>query len=210
MHHFQYMALLTCVVFLSSLLMPARRHTSHTGHAPSHSDAMLHLFSFAANFGAQLWVTFVAGLTMFYSLPRHMFGQVQSRLFPMFFLWSLVCSAVCLSTFLSLHPYGTWELSHYVQAISLTTCLITSATNSLAVSPIIVSAMLKTFKIEVDSGYEDVVGYAKMAELKTRPDYLASYKTFRRCHGISAMLTVTSLVANIVHLYHVAGACAPL
>ena len=52
---------------------------------------------------------------MFYNLPRHMFGKVQSRLFPMFFLWSLVTSAVQVGTFVFQHPMDTWQTAHTVE-----------------------------------------------------------------------------------------------
>ena len=52
---------------------------------------------------------------MFYNLPRHMFGQVQSRLFPMFYLWSLIASAVSIATYVTLHPFESWDRSDLVQ-----------------------------------------------------------------------------------------------
>ncbi|CAL1537589.1 unnamed protein product [Lymnaea stagnalis] len=204
MHHFQFFAVVVMVCFLS--FFPSRRKLE----SPSVLHGMMHLGSFAANFGAQLWVTLVAGLTMFYSLPRHMFGKVQSKLFPMFFLWSLVCSSITLYTFLAQHPWDTWENGHLVQAVSLSICFVTAGLNSLVVSPLIVSAMLKTFKMEVDAGVGDVIGYADMKELKKNPQYFASYRKFRRCHGASAMLVVSSLVANTVYLYFLTSRCIPL
>ncbi|KAK0066390.1 transmembrane protein 205 [Biomphalaria pfeifferi] len=206
MHHFQFFGMVVVISFLSFLLYPSRRKMD----SPSVLYGMLHLGSFGANFGAQLWVTLVAGLTMFYSLPRHMFGKVQSRLFPMFFLWSLVCSAITLSTFLVQHPWETLETAQLVQVASLSICFVTAALNSLVVSPLIVSAMLKTFKMEVDAGVGDVVGYADMKELKKNPQYFESYRMFRRCHGVSAMLVVTSLIANNVYLYFLTSLCLPL
>ncbi|BFZ11085.1 hypothetical protein BsWGS_14124 [Bradybaena similaris] len=205
-HHFQFFAMVVVICMASFLLYPSRRRMD----SPSILNGMMHLGSFGANFGAQLWVTLVAGLTMFYSLPRHMFGKVQSRLFPMFFLWSLVCSAITLSTFLIQHPLDTWERTHYIQGVSLSVCFLTSALNSLVVSPLIVSAMLKTFTMEVTAGVGDVIGYADMKELKKNPKYFQSYRMFRRCHGASAMLVVSSLIANIVFLYFLTSLCLPL
>ncbi|GFO19761.1 transmembrane protein 205, partial [Plakobranchus ocellatus] len=119
MEHFQFCAVAVVICFASMQLFPLLTRRSHqeslSEAEPGVANGMLHLGSFGANFGAQMWVTFVAGLTMFYSLPRHMFGKVQSRLFPMFYLWSLVCSAVTLSTFLERHPYDTWDSSLFVR-----------------------------------------------------------------------------------------------
>ncbi|KAK3780197.1 hypothetical protein RRG08_010591 [Elysia crispata] len=211
MEHFQFCAVAVVTCFVSMQLFPLLTRSSHQSaddtYVPGVANGMLHLGSFGANFGAQMWVTFVAGLTMFYSLPRHMFGKVQSRLFPMFYLWSLVFSAVTLSTFLERHPYDSWDSSLCVRAIILIVCFLTAAVNSLVVSPAIVSAMLQTFKKEVEAGVGDVVGHTDVIELKKDPEYCASYRKFRRFHGLSAMLVVTSLVCNIVYLYHLTSLC---
>lgn len=94
--------------------------------------------------------------------------------------------------------------------MALFVCFATAALNSIVVSPLIVSAMLKTFKMEVDAGVGDVVGYADMKELKKNPQYYESYRIFRRCHGASAMLVVSSLIANTVYLYFLTSLCLPL
>ena len=41
-----------------------------------------HLFSYASWFGCSMWISFVGGLVMFNNLPRHVFGRLQSKLFP--------------------------------------------------------------------------------------------------------------------------------
>lgn len=37
------------------------------------------MVSFAAWMGSTLWVTFIAGITMFRNMPRQIFGKVQVR-----------------------------------------------------------------------------------------------------------------------------------
>lgn len=96
------------------------------------------------------------------------------------------------------------------QGVSLCVCFLAAALNSLALSPLIVSAMLKIFKMEVEAGVGDVVGYADMKELKQNPLYFQSYRMFRRCHGASAVLTVLSLTAATVYLTFLASRCIPL
>jgi hypothetical protein len=46
---------------------------------------MLHITSFSVWFGASVWVTFVGGVVMFYTLPRHTFGLVQSKCVKLLF-----------------------------------------------------------------------------------------------------------------------------
>lgn len=70
--------------------------------------------------------------------------------------------------------------------------------------------MGKVFEMEVEAGAGDVIGYADMKELKKNPVYASTYKTFRRCHGISGMLTMASLIANTVYLYYLTKLCMSL
>ena len=61
----------TLAVGASSALIPLLPSLS-----PSHLAA-LHLSSLATGLGTQMYVSFVAGPTMFLHLPRHVFGDVQ-------------------------------------------------------------------------------------------------------------------------------------
>lgn len=56
-----------------------------------------------------MWVSSVGGSTMFFNMPRHLFGRVQSKLFPKYFLISSVTSAVALGSFALMYPYAGWE-----------------------------------------------------------------------------------------------------
>ena len=48
------------------------------------------LLCFSVWFGAAIWVSFISGFVMFKTLPRHMFGRVQAKLFPRYFGLSAV------------------------------------------------------------------------------------------------------------------------
>nr|ABY87356.1 hypothetical protein [Haliotis diversicolor] len=203
---FQYFSVSVIVIFISFLLFPVRRRMD----TQTALVGMMHLGSWAAQYGAQLWVTLVAGLTMFYNLPRHMFGRVQTRLFPMFFLWSLVTSSIMLGTFVIQHPLESMQRSHVIQISMLIAGFVSAALNSLILAPLIVRAMLVTFQMEVEAGVGDVIGYADMKEMKKNPEYSAAYRTFRRCHGMSGLLTLVGLASNTVHLYYITSQCLPL
>ncbi|KAK7092119.1 hypothetical protein V1264_009719 [Littorina saxatilis] len=205
--HFQYFAVVVIMLFTSFMLYPGRRRMDSS----STTVAMVHLGAFTANYGAQLWVTLVAGFTMFYNLPRHMFGQVQSRLFPMFFLWSLVTSAISIATYVTLHPFESWDHSNVIQGCCMFINFIVGAVNSLIIAPIIVKNMVAAFDIEVAAGLRDVIGYANFKQMKEQnPEYAACYKLFRRGHGVSVSLTMLSIVTNTVLLYYVASQCVPV
>lgn len=61
---------------------------------------LLYLGSFSAHFGAQIWMTFVSGLALYFNLPRHTFGNVQQILFPKYFLINATLSLITLAIFL--------------------------------------------------------------------------------------------------------------
>lgn len=46
---------------------------------------------------------------MFKTLPRHSFGLLQSKLFPVAFWLGSFTLTVCLATFVYEHPWHTWE-----------------------------------------------------------------------------------------------------
>ena len=67
------------------------------------SMAALHLFSYATWFGTMVYTTFVLGITMFKNLPRKTFGNLQAKLFPLYFALSSIAiilqvSSVCCCT----------------------------------------------------------------------------------------------------------------
>lgn len=52
---------------------------------------------------------------MFRVLPRHMFGLVQSKMFPKYFLLGTILSAVVLLTFIIAHPFSEWQWQEKIQ-----------------------------------------------------------------------------------------------
>ena len=52
---------------------------------------------------------------MYMYLPRHMFGFIQSKLFPKYFTLGTVLSSVSIITFLVEHPFPKWERVEKIQ-----------------------------------------------------------------------------------------------
>ncbi|CAM9431647.1 unnamed protein product [Ascophyllum nodosum] len=52
---------------------------------PGGISQFFHMLAFSAWTGSTLWVTFIAGITMFRNMPRQAFGKIQSKLFPAYF-----------------------------------------------------------------------------------------------------------------------------
>lgn len=191
------------VLFLLSLYyaFPTRRRYD----PKSTTIAFVHLTSFAFHYGAQCWVTFIAGLTMFYNLPRIMFGQVQSRLFPMYFATTLALSSITFVTYTIRNPYDKWNSTDWKLVICFAICIVSTFLNTYVFSPQIVDATVQLFEIEKEAGVAYVIGYVDRTELKKDPAYRLHYRTFRKHHGISAIANLTTLVCNTVYMYYLAG-----
>uniref|UniRef100_A0A336MXV9 CSON008915 protein n=1 Tax=Culicoides sonorensis TaxID=179676 RepID=A0A336MXV9_CULSO len=89
---------------------------------------LMYLGVFATHFGAQMWMTFVSGLSLYFNLPRHIFGQCQQILFPRYFTLNSILSIIALITFIKAHDHQRWILSSYVQVIVLTLCAVIELT----------------------------------------------------------------------------------
>lgn len=197
----RYFSLLTVLVLLGCILSGSYKTTGNR----TTSIVFLHLLSFAAHLGAQCWVTFVAGFAMFFSLPRIMFGHLQSRMFPLYFATTLVLSSVTLMTYIVQHPYPTMTNTEVKQLIGLCACVVSTFVNSFYIAPQIVDAMIRVFEIEKSCGVAYVVGYCDRTELKKDPEYSKHYRRFRLNHSISGVANVVTLVCNVIYLYQLAS-----
>ncbi|XP_060598078.1 transmembrane protein 205-like [Ruditapes philippinarum] len=196
----KYLSLLTVMLLIASIVVG----TSNPQGTKTTTVVFVHLLSFAAHFGAQCWVTFIAGFAMFFSLPRIMFGHLQSRMFPLYFAITLVLSCVTLITYVILHPYPTMTPSETKQFIGLCVCVASTFINSFFLAPEIVDAMISVFDIEKSSGVAYVIGYCDKTELKKDPEYSEHYRRFRLNHSISGVANVITLMCNIFYVYQLA------
>lgn len=56
-----------------------------------------------------IYIVLFPGLTKMKLLPRHLFGLVQSKLFPKCFFMGICLTTVALVTFTLQNPYATWQ-----------------------------------------------------------------------------------------------------
>lgn len=78
---------------------------------PRKVAAFVHLLSFGANLGAQLYTTFVLGIVMIKMLPRQMFGKLQVRTcVPVCRTMPTMCSAI-EGSYVILTPFITLRAS---------------------------------------------------------------------------------------------------
>lgn len=75
-----------------------------------------------------------AGLSLYFNLPRHIFGQCQQILFPRYFTLNSILSIIALITFIKAHDRHHWILSSYVQVCALTLCAVIELTGKIYLS----------------------------------------------------------------------------
>ncbi|OWF55770.1 transmembrane protein 205-like [Mizuhopecten yessoensis] len=194
----RYLAALLATIALSFALYPGN---SSTGQS-SKVYTFLYFFTFVSHYGAQFWMTFVAGLLLFFNLPRIWFGHVQSKLFPLFFCFGFVTSSITIATFVSQHRLD--DENRQKQIAALVVSLGADFINAFLLSPIIVESMLQRFSMEKKSGKAYEVGFTDLSELLKNPEYACVNRTFRLYHGLSGAINMIGLAANTFHLYNLA------
>ncbi|KAK9839671.1 hypothetical protein WJX81_004765 [Elliptochloris bilobata] len=142
----------------------------------------VHLLAYGTWLGSLVWTTFVAGITMFKNLPRQVFGRLQAKLFPLYFLLAIACITLQVGTL----AFGPGSGLAHKQLVTLGIALVASLANGFVVEPKATESMLKRYQLENDD--------AKDAE---RIKALRS--EFGKLHGLSSTLNLAALVAAVSH-----------
>jgi hypothetical protein len=150
-----------------------------------HELVLIHLLSFSAWFGCSVWVSFVAGIVMFKNLPRHVFGRLQAKLFPAYFLFSAVVVAIAM---VSANALG-WRFE------ALGMILGTILLNVVYFEPETTRIMFLRNKVErrLGTGHEVGVLKPKDPEKANDPELKKLSKQFGMLHGVSTLLNLGAL-----------------
>lgn len=174
--------------------------------------------SFAMHFGAQMWMTFVSGLALYFNLPRHTFGRVQEILFPKYFSMGTALSVVTLLTFIKLqqtaHPelrstaLTSWDPLVVFQLGSLALCAALELIVWLYMAPPMLRLMHQKYHFESSETVGQEVGHFSGSEnpqLRRSNHYQSVHKRFRQIHMATAMVNMVSLLCTFVHLHYLAS-----
>lgn len=164
----------------------------------------IYLGSFAAHFGAQIWMTFVSGLALYFSLPRHTFGMCQEVLFPKYFLINTLLSTMTLITFTKMHTNFS-DLRWMTQLLALTICLFIEMIISLYLTEPLLKLMRIKYQYEQKLGSGDEIGYQKALPSFDCPEYKEAHKSFRKVHFKCAIGNIISICCTSMHLYYLAS-----
>uniref|UniRef100_A0A336KQD8 CSON012503 protein n=1 Tax=Culicoides sonorensis TaxID=179676 RepID=A0A336KQD8_CULSO len=167
---------------------------------------LMYLGVFATHFGAQMWMTFVSGLSLYFNLPRHIFGQCQQILFPRYFTLNSILSIIALITFIKAHDHQRWILSSYVQVIVLTLCAVIELTVRLYLAPPMLKLLHQKYRLESYEGVGKEIGrFEDHSMLEKNLCYKEIHMKFRKYHTIIATGNILTVVCTFVHLHYLAS-----
>ncbi|EDL78257.1 RGD1563250 (predicted), isoform CRA_a [Rattus norvegicus] len=172
------------------------------GEDPGSLIKVIHLLVLSGVWGMQMWVTFASGFLLFRSLPRHTFGLVQSKLFPVYFHVSLGCAFINLCI---LAPQRAW-INLTLWEISQLTLLLLSLTlatiNARWLEARTTATMWALQSIEKERGLGTEVpgslqGPDPYRQLREKdPKYSALRQKFFYYHGLSSLCNLGCLLSN--------------
>jgi len=157
----------------------------------------VYLLGYSFLLGMSIWVTFIGGVIAHQSLPRHQFGALQHRTFPVYFVLSIALSSGLLALWTFAHPEvlahltEPW-LANVTQAFTLWTVVIVQASNHFIIGPETSKTMFARHKLEKEEGksYNDEGVSDAMKALNSK---------FSQLHGWSSL---ANLAANIALIFH--------
>ncbi|XP_058444165.1 transmembrane protein 205 [Malaya genurostris] len=174
--------------------------------------------SFAMHFGAQMWMTFVSGLALYFNLPRHTFGRIQEILFPKYFSMGTGLSVVTLLAFINLqraaHPelktasLHNWDPILLLQLTTLALCAILELTVWLYLAPPMLRLMHLKYNFEARETVGQEIGQfsgTENVQLRRSSPYQNVHKRFRQIHMLTASVNMGSLLCTFVHLHYLAS-----
>lgn len=169
---------------------------------------LVHLAAFSTWLGVQVWVTFIAGVTMFRHLPRHTFGFIQGKLFPKYFLLGTILSCASILSYLVEHPFTSWGYREKMQGYSLAVSLVMVLANLVYFEPQTSRCVAAKHVLEKEQQAGNTIGKIdddKMEILKKNEKYVALDKRFFLLHSLSSIANLVALSAQAIHLWHIAG-----
>ncbi|CAI0469770.1 unnamed protein product [Linum tenue] len=167
---------------------------------------LAHLLAFSTAFGAALWVTFIGGIIMFKNLPRHQFGNLQSKMFPAYFSMVGICCAISVAAFGYLNPWQSASTTERYQLGFLLSSFAFNLCNLFVFTPMTVQMMKQRHKIERELNIGDEVGWSKNLKVaKSDPKLASMNKKFGMIHGFSSLANIMSFGGLAIHSWYLAG-----
>ncbi|KAK3520512.1 hypothetical protein QTP70_024130 [Hemibagrus guttatus] len=176
---------------------------------PTDVVKVLHLLVLAFTWGMQVWVSFIAGFVLLSKVTLHMFGLVQSKLFPIYFYCLLGSNTVSLAIYAVYHPRELLNWHETTQMALFFVAVIMAGLNVQWFSPAVIEHLQVMREIEQEHGLGGEIGFSTNREryVKLReqdPKYKAHRKSFYRYHGLSNLSNLVGFACITVNLIYLA------
>ncbi|XP_024886555.1 transmembrane protein 205 [Temnothorax curvispinosus] len=196
---------IAAVLFVTTVLFPIKGRVQVSSHPYSRMMSFIYLASFVIHFGAQIWMTFVSGLSLYFALPRHAFGEVQRVLFPRYFTINACLSLITLLIFVKHHPAHTWDAEIGVQVGAMSGAFFLELLIRLYLTPPLLQLIVQKNNFERAVGVGNEIGRHNPGPLKNCTHYLKIHRAFRRVHVCIAMGNMLTMACTVLHLYYIAS-----
>ncbi|EPQ61410.1 hypothetical protein GLOTRDRAFT_18389, partial [Gloeophyllum trabeum ATCC 11539] len=140
---------------------------------------------------------FGMGIIALRALPRHQFGTLQHRTFPVYFVISMALSSFLMARWVFSHPDVVTHIARpnvadVAQFYALATVFLSQAINYFVIGPMTSKTMFQRHKLEKEEGksYDQPDVSAQMKALNA---------TFSSLHGISSLANLTAVIALAFH-----------
>ncbi|KAL0134565.1 hypothetical protein PUN28_001394 [Cardiocondyla obscurior] len=195
---------IAAVLFVTSVLFPLKERVQASSPY-SRMMSFIYLASFVVHFGAQIWMTFVSGLSLYFALPRHAFGEVQRVLFPRYFTINACLSLITLLIFVKHHPAHTWDSEIAIQVGAMSGAFFLELLIRLYLTPPLLQLIVQKNNFERAAGVGNEIGRHNPGPLKNCTHYLKIHRAFRRVHVCIAMGNMLTMACTVLHLYYIAS-----
>ncbi|OBT44768.1 hypothetical protein VE00_05297 [Pseudogymnoascus sp. WSF 3629] len=159
--------------------------------------APYHIIAYGTHLGAQVWQTFVSGITAYQTLERSQFSTLQQRVFPRYFTLQTTLPLLIALTYPGAAPgpssyHGALASTNQWSVLyPLTTAFVCGFLNLVFVGPK-TSELIRLRKAqEVRDGKKSVDPAPHSREM------LGLNRRFARVHGASALLNLVSLGTTV-------------
>ncbi|KJA26113.1 hypothetical protein HYPSUDRAFT_36976 [Hypholoma sublateritium FD-334 SS-4] len=157
----------------------------------------LYLVGYAWLFGMSIWISFFGGVIAYKSLPRHQFGALQHKTFPIYFVLSIFLSSSLLGIWIIKHPdvlvyLARPNVADVAQVYALGSVLFSQASNYFVVGPLTSKVMFQRQKLEKEEGkvYNEPGVSVEMKALNSK---------FGMLHGVSSLFNLGAVIALGFH-----------
>jgi len=157
------------------------------------------LFASSATVGIQIWVTFLAGPFTLQVVNRHIFLQIQSKLFPVFFVVTSILSTIQLAS-ISVCSFGGFSDDEWTLIYLSSFTLLMFLLNLFIFTPITTDIFMKKMKMEKEEG---VIYPATTPALENSEMYHNLLTRGRNYHIISMLSSVSATCVSFYMIYFI-------